>query len=298
VDTYVRPADPAPSSLHQLAEGLSAFDSGLGSWLGKRQAEQDKADAIRGAAAFNKANQKGWAQAVQEGLVPANSSPIFMENYKKNEGNLMGVRLREQYNAAYAQWEGRNSDDPEAFQQFLSDFISSRISTDDAEILAGLNPHIEALTESAYTAYSTDRANTIYQSSVNTNSALVGDIIDHASIQGINLETGTDYESLKADILAQREDALGSGIRMAEFDEQLVASIAAKAIEHGDPALLDLLDQTLPGYDVKLSSLPDFRDVKATTIGALEAEARQRMSDADKSKAKEDGLERLRLSAR
>lgn len=185
VDSYVRPADPAPSPLHDLARGLAAFDSGLSTWLEKRQADQDKADKIRGEAAFNRNNQVGWAEAVSQGLVPAHASPIFMEAYKSSQGNHMGVRLREKFNAAYATWDGRNSDDPEAFQTFLSEFIASNIGTDDPYILAGLNPHVEALTETAYNTYSTDRANTIYNNHVNTRAALVGDIIDHASIQGI-----------------------------------------------------------------------------------------------------------------
>lgn len=276
VSTYVRPPEPAPSNLHQLAQGLASFDSGLKKWIDKRQAERDREDAIRGEAAFNRNNQTGWAEGVASGAVPANASPIFMEAYKKAQGNRMGIQMREQFNLEYAQWEGRNSDDPEAFQTFLSDFVTRHITTDDAGILAGLNPHVSALAESASNTYGTDRANTVYRGHLDTRAALIGDIIDHASQQGLALENGTDYEGMKADILEQRQQALTSGIRMADFDGQLVAAIAAKAIEHGDPYLLDLLEETLPGYEVKLSSLPDFRDVKATTEASLVAEYRRR----------------------
>lgn len=292
VESYVRPAEPSRSSLHDVAQGLAAFDTGLQTWLQKREQEQDKADAVRGEAAFNRNNQAGWAEAVATGVVPANASPVFMESYKTTQGNHMGVRLREQFNTEYATWEGRNSDDPEAFDTFLSDFISNNITTDDPYILSGLNPHIEALTESAYQTYSTDRANTIYNDHVDTRAAVVGDMIDHASIQGVTLETGTDYDALMSDILFEREQALGSGIRRNDYDKQLVAAIAAKAIEHGDPMLLEMLDETLPGYDVALSSLPEYRDIKANTIDALEAEARRRMTaEADRQEAEDEAQE-------
>lgn len=288
VSTYVRPAEPAPSGLHQLAQGLAAFDSGLKGWLQKKEADQAKADAIRGEAAFNSNNQVGWAEGVASGAVPAYASPVFMEAYKKAEGNRMGIEMRAQFQQEYAQWNGRNSEDPQAFHTFLTDFITRHTTTDDAGILAGLNLHVEALAESAYSTWSTDRANTVYAGHLNTRAGIVGDIIDHASQQGIALETGTNYEAMKADILAQRQEALSTGLRMSDFDKELVATIAAKAIEHGDPQLLQLLEDTLPGYEVALSSLPDFRDVKATTEAALVMEYRRRTEDEAKRQVAAD----------
>ncbi len=288
VSTYVRPADPAPSSLHQLAQGLAAFDSGLKTWIEKKEAEQAKADAIRGEAAFNRNNQVGWAEGVRSGQIPANASPVFRAAYKKDEGELLGIRMREQFQTAYAKWEGRNSDDPEVFRAFLSDFVSKHVTTDDPEVLAGFNPHADALVETAYTTWSTDRANTVYNGHLNTSAALIGEVIDHASWQGIARETGTDYAALKEDILSRRQEALDSGLRMADFDKELVASIAVKAIEHSDPAILELLEETIPGYDVKLSSLPDFRDVKATATAQLYATYRRQQEDAAKRQAAED----------
>ena len=81
-DTYVRPAEPAPSDLHQLAQGLSAADTGLSDFLAKRQEEADAVDKIRGEAAFNRSNALGWGEAVRQGLVPANASPVYMRSYK------------------------------------------------------------------------------------------------------------------------------------------------------------------------------------------------------------------------
>lgn len=292
VNTFVRPPDPAPSNLHQLAQGMAAFDSGLKGWLQKRDAEQAKADAVRGEAAFNRTNQSGWAAAVSSGEVPANASPVFMESYKQAEGNYKGIKMREAFTQAYTMWEGRNSDDPAVFEQFLSDFISQNIDTDDAGILAGFNPHVEALTEQAYRVHSEERAKTVYNGHVDTRAAIIGDTIDHASIQGVSTGEGTGYDLLLSDIIQQREEALASGIRKEDFDKQMAATIAAKAIEHGDPYLLDLLDQQLPGYDVKFSSLPEYRDLKATTIAALEVEARRQMTErAQLDKAADEAAE-------
>ena len=297
VNTYVRPPDPAPSSLHGLAEGLAAFDSGLKGWLDKRKAEQDEADAVRGQAAFNRNNQSGWAAAVSSGQVPANASPVFMESYKTAEGNYKGIRMREAFTDAYTAWEGKDSDDPEVFSTFLSDFIAQNIDTEDPKVLEGFLPHVEALQEQAYKTHVETRSKAVYSGHVNTRAAIVGDIIDHASIQGVSSGEGTDYEALFADILQQREEALAAGIRTEDFDTQLAAAIAAKAIEHGDPYLLDLLDEQLPGYDVKFSSLPDYRDLKNTTIAALEVEARRRMTETAQAQKNADDAAEGRIVA-
>ncbi len=288
VSTYVEPPTPAPSNLHQLAQGLAAFDSGLKGWMEKREAEQKKADAVRGEAAFNRNNQAGWAAGVASGEIPANASPIFMESFKKTEGNYKGIKMRESFSQAYTLWEGRNSDDPAVFEQFLSDFISSNIDTDDPFVLEGFNPHVDLLMEQAYKTHSEERSKTVYNAHVNTRAAVIGDTIDHASIQGVSTGEGTSYDLLLADIIQQRQEAMASGVRMEDFDKQVAATIAAKAIEHGDPYLLDLLDEQLPGYDVKFSSLPEYRDLKATTIAALEVEARRQMTEQAQLQKKAD----------
>ena len=288
VDTFVRTADPAPSSLHDLAKGLASLDSGLGAYMEKRQKKLDEADKIRGQAAFYRNNQTEYAEAVRQGLIPANSSPVFMESYKGSQGNLAGIRLREQFNQAYLQWDGRNSDDPELFQTFLNTFISENVQTDDPDILRGLMPHLDALTNDAMSTWSKERADAAYNGSVATRGAVAGETIDYASTTGIASEKGTDYDALWEDLLAGREEALSSGIKQSDYDKQLVDAIVDKAIEHGDPMLLEMLDRTLPGSDVKLSSLPEFRDMKANGMAELERMNRQRMTDRDSKQADED----------
>lgn len=288
VNTYVRPAEPAPSNLHQVAEGLAAFDQGLSSFLEKRRAKQNEADKIRGEAAFNKANQVGWAEAVRQGLVPANASPVFKRSYKKAQGNLAGVRLREKFNQAYVNWDGRNSDDPAAFDQFVTGFITENVQTDDPYVLEGLNAHIRQLQADAYDVHGREVAQSTYKGHVDTQAAIAGKSIDYASQDGLATGDGTDYEGLKGDLLTQREEALATGIRKEDYDAQLVKAIAAKAIEHQDPQLLDLLDETLPGYEVPLSQIPEFRDIKQNTVEAIEVDIRQRMNDNAKAQKKID----------
>ena len=291
VSTYVRPATPARSSLHDVAKGLGALDRGMSSFLKERQGKQDKADKIQGEAAFHKANQTGWAEAVKSGQVPANSSPIFMEAYKRQQGNLMGTSMRDNFNAAYQQWDGRNSDDPEVFQEFLSQFITEHVTTNDPDILHGLNPHLRALTENGYSAHSKQRASTIYNENLRNHGASQGDSIDEASGAGLENGLGTDYESLWGALIEQRQGATSTGTLESDYDNMLVESIIAKAVEHGDPQLLEFLDKTIPDEDHSLSSYPQYRDAKAKALDKLERMAVASMTRKDKAQEDSDSEE-------
>lgn len=288
VNTYVRPADPAPSPLHDLAEGLAQFDRGLQGFMAKRQEKQTDADKIRAEAAFNQNNAMGWAEAVRSGKVPANASPTFMRSYKAAQGNLAGVQLREKFNSAYLTWEGRNSNDPAAFQQFLGDFIKNNVQTDDVDVLRGLNPHIERLWADGHGVFSQESSKSVYDGSVATRAGIVSKTVDAASEQGVLSGKGTNYDALWSDMMEQRKEALASGIRKEDYDKELVATIAAKAVEHQDPYLLDLLDKVAEGDEVALKDFPDFRTMRDDAIGKLSGIARQQFADEEKKQAKAD----------
>lgn len=289
VDAYVRPAEPARSSLHDLANGLSALDSGLSSFLGKRQAAQKDLDKIRGEAAFNRANQVGWAEAVKQGLVPANASPTFMEAYKRSQGNLAGLQLRDKFNLEYQTWEGRNSDDPNAFQGFLGDFLSRNVSTvDDPYVLEGLNPHVQQLYSDGYSTYSTERGNAAYNGAVSTQGAIASETIQGHETYGISSETGTDYEAMWGDLMTEREAALGSGIRKADYDKTLIETIVAEAKRTGNTELLMLLDKPLPGEEFAISSYPEYKKLRDQAIESIESDSRQAEIDGDRRQKKID----------
>lgn len=294
VNTYWRPADPAPSDLHDVARGLASLSGGLSGLLKKREGEASEAESMRGKAEFYKNNQIGYAEGVRQGLIPANSSPDFMRAWKKEQGNLAGIRLREKFNVAYNSWEGRNSNDGAAFQQFLGDFIATNMGdTTDPDVLRGLNPHLDSLLSSGIETYAKESGQAAYNGAIATNGAIMGETLDYAVSQGVGDEGGLNADALWEDLMRQREAALATGIREEDYDKALVDAIADKAEEHGDEDILGLLDRTLPGSDTKLSSSPEFRDRKAQSASRLSALEIARMAAEDKqaeklAKAEED----------
>lgn len=288
VDTYVRPAEPAPSDLHQLAQGLAAFDSGLSDFMASRQKKQDEADLIKGEAAFNQNNSLGWGEAVRRGLVPANASPNFVKSYKAAQGNLAGLQLNDKFDKAYMGWSGRGSNDPNAFSQFLTGFVRENIGTDDADVLRGLNPQVETLKERAFKIFNKESEISMKNGSLGTRGALIGRDVDAAKSSSVGQPKGTDYEALWSTIMQRRQEAIQAGHRPEEIDVQIVETIASKSIEHDDPGILKLLDKSADGSGIALKDYPDFAKVRLQAIDKLATEGRQARVERDRIQAKAD----------
>lgn len=292
VSTYVRPADPGPSGLHQLAEGLAAFDSGLSGFLQKRQKEKDDAEYQRGLAASYREQGPAWEESVRRGLVPPQQSPRFMEGLKTGKGNLAGMRLRSQFRRDFLSWEGRDKGDPEAFASFLTDFITKNVPEDsDPEFLKGLLPHIDRLQEEGYEGFSKDTSTAVYNEGLNTDSASLTEVIRTFDEDGRTSPTGTDYEAIWTHTLAIREEALKRGTVHADIDAYLTETIIQNAERTKDEGLLTILDKTLPGQDHPMSyglEVQKKRDAAAERIA--NAKARDEVETAKQRKEAEEKL--------
>ncbi|MET4636440.1 M15 family metallopeptidase [Kaistia defluvii] len=260
VNTYVRPAEPGRSSLNDLAEGLAAFDAGLGSYMNKKKAETEEADAARAIVDFNRNNQVGWAEAVRQGLVPASSSPIYMSAYKKAQGNLAGLRLGDKFALDYETWEGRHDADETAFSAWASQWMSDNVGDEqDADVLTGLAPHLERITMGGLGTFGKEREARIRAQA----QATTGATINHALTETVDdgRATGTtDWDAFWNQAMVIREEALKRGEQEAPVDQLLVDSILLQAERTSDMEVLKLLDRKLPGRDHPLNLDPKVRD--------------------------------------
>lgn len=260
VSTYVRPADPVRSPLHELAEGLSAFDSGLGAYMDKRRAENDEADKARAIADFHRNNQEAYAEAVRSGKIPPTASKAYVEWYKKQQGNLAGLKLSDKFAIDYQQWEGRDSDDPNAFGQFVSGWMTQNVGDEqDPQVLEGLAPHLDRIATGGYDTFNQDRANALRSKAQATSGAIMTDTLMRGAEEG-RAEGSLDYDGLWSGLMAQREEAISKGERGEDFDKLMVDSIILQAQESASTDMLKLLDRTLPGAGLAMSKSPEVRE--------------------------------------
>lgn len=283
VNTYVRPADPAPSNLHQLAEGLGDLAGGLSSLVQARDAKQQEADAAQAEALFNENNQMGFAEAVRKGLIPAQASPSFVKTYKQAQGNLAGVQLQQKFNAEYMKWEGRNSNDPAAFQTWMSDFVRSNVDPNtDPDVLRGLNPHVRQLWGNGYDVFSRDSDASLRSGAKATLGAIANRLADAAQTQSLADGGEVKWDEYWKDLMAEREKATSAGMRYEDADEALINAVVTKAAETGDMKWLDLMKRQIPGRDINYEDLPEFKLAQAQAQEKISTDHRQALNEKER----------------
>lgn len=270
VDTYVRPAQPERSPLHHVAEALGDLGRDAQAFAKQRQAEADEEARLEGEAAFYRDHEAGYRLGAATGAVLPQHSPSFVEGFNTAQGHVTGIQMRQAFNERFQAWEDRHTASPEDFQGWYQEFVQERLSTDDPDQLRALLPHVETMTSEAYEAYYRVRNARVMEDSITTHVGVSALTIDEAINQAFGTAHGPSADFLWADLVAQRDEALASGLPPSRYDENLFNAIIAKAIEHREPALLELLDRPMPGEEIPLSQHPHFLEDRIDVQGRVE----------------------------
>lgn len=283
VDTYVRPAQPAPSSLHGLAEALSGFSQDLKGYLGKRQAIQDQRDTANAQAAAYENNGAAYADAVKSGKLATYNSPVFVQSYKEAQGAILGKRLASGALDAYQTWPGRNSGNPQDFDNFMGDYIKQNLGQiSDPDVLKGALPFVHSTSDALYSQNEKDRSDQLMQSSINTHIASTSMNVDNEMDVSLTQSRAPDYNALWSSMMADRQAALASGIRADDYDKHMVDMIHSKSLEYMDPGILGMLKNKVPGQTY---SYDDIDGSKATQDTLDTMASRQATLDRAKAEA-------------
>lgn len=303
VSTYYQPTVKPRSQLYELAGALKNFSNDIGGYMDRHQKENDEAAFIRGQAAALKSNgqelEEGMAEGVRSGLFPTFQSDRFVEGYKQTQGEIMGKRLASQFFSEYQSWDGRNSQDPAAFDAFLGNFISSNLQTDDPAILKGALPFITSTATAGYNTNQQDRSTALYNDSIDAHVASSAMDVDNFVDQGIASGAGVDYDGLWDTLMDKRQQALSVGVLAADYDKKMLDLISAKALETGDPALLSLLENNVPGQEYTYATSPDGMELTTRTLDTMASNQaeRQRRIAAEQAAADKQALGEAQVTA-
>lgn len=272
VDTFV---NPGPSPLRGLAEALAKIDKPLADFMAIREAKKKEGDTILGEAAGFQNNGADYKELVSSGKLPANQSPYFMKGYKNTQGVVAGRGMMAAFNTAFDEWDGKNSDDPAAYETFVADFLSKNITTEDPDVLRGLLPQVRELHAAGYARYTDYRHKQVYEGALKTGGALVSQDINEATKDGLSTPEGTDYTAVWGRIEANRTALIEAGTNPNDVDKAMMEAVAAKALELEDEGLLDFFKQKVPGTDMTYGDTPDGIAIKEQARNSLEVKKRQ-----------------------
>lgn len=292
ISTYYQPTVKPKSQLYELAGSLRNFSNDIGGYMDRHQKENDEAAFIRGQAEALKANgddlAAGEAEGIRSGLFPTFQSDQFVNGYKITQGEIIGKQLASKFSGEYAQWDGRNNQDPAAFDTFLGDFIKTNLTTDDPMILKGALPFLSQTATSGYSANQQDRSTALYNSSIDAQVASSSYDIDNYVDQGIASGEGVNYDGLWDVLMNQRSTALAQGVLASDYDDKMLDLIAAKALETGDPALLSLLENNVPGQQYTYATSPAGSAKITSTLNTMQTAQAQRETAIKKAQDEAD----------
>jgi len=292
VDTFVRPAQ---SPLRDLAASLSTFDRSIQQFLSVRDEKAMRDDEIRGRAAFYQDSAGEFAKAVTSGQIPAHYSPSYVQGFKNAQGSAAGEALRTKWQDAWDNWEGKDSEDPEAFNTFFSSFIKENVGTDDPEVLAGVLPSVEALQANATTQYTQYRHDKTVQGNLTAHGAIISSTVQSGVDDGLVSDTGADYGAIFQNVDQVVADSLAKGDPGGKAVDTFIDVMSAKILETKDPRLLDWFSRKVPGKDFTYGDTPHGLEVKNATIASLEVYAGKQQNELDERQRAEQ--KRLRDEA-
>ncbi len=292
VDTYVRPAQ---SPLRQLADALGTANKGLQTLIETRDKKGEEEQELKGRAAFYTDSQGEFAQAVSEGKIPAQYSPFYVKGFKQAQGAAAGDQLRTKWQDAWDNWEGKNSDDPKAFDTFFQTFLKDSLKTEDPDVLRGYLPAIEALQANARTQYTQFRHDATVTGEATTSAANILSGVQTGLDDGLVSEKGTDYEQIFKGINEGVTASLALGDPGGKKVDTFIDAMSAKILETRDVGLLKFFDQKVPGQDYTYGQTPHGIAVKNATLNNLETVANSQQAKLDAQQRKEQ--ERLKDAA-
>ena len=272
VDTYVRPAQ---SPLRGLAESLSTVNQGIQQLLETRDKKAEQDAALQGQADFYGEHSQEIAQSLTQDKVPAQYSPFYVQGFKNAQGAAAGEGLRTKWQDAWDNWDGKDSDDPNAFNEFFHGFIRDNIGTKDPDVLRGILPTVEALQANATTQYTQYRHDQTVQGSLTAHGAVISGTVQDGLDDGAVSDKGADYPTIFGNVNKVVAESLAKGDPGGKAVDTFIDVMSAKVLETKDPKLLDWFDQKVPGKDYTYGQTLHGAEVKNATESSLESFARQ-----------------------
>lgn len=289
VDTFVRPAPPKSAQLADALQSLVQPVQKLGGTIFDKSV-QDATDAATRAAAVSHA--KSYADAVANGEIKAGFNPWFRKAFNEQRGFALGQEVKQRALTAYQTWDGKDSADPNAFQDFLADQIKSGLDgVTDADILRGAEPQLRILQQNLgerHAQYVADKTEQGLNESVS--STLLN------SLRETNDPTNLTQFAQNIEDAKVRFKA--TGYSLAHLNVDTANAVFSRALESNDERYLALLKAPRADGTPAIGDIPEF----ALKIEQVRGEVRQNIyhaqqAEADARRAQEADFKANALSA-
>jgi len=241
LDNFYAPSRDRRSE-QAFQDGVSAFSSIFAEKAARERDQRREDEYARGQADAMREAAGEEMKGVRSGSIFRQNSSFYMKGLNEQRGKAKGIEFRSRMAKEYEAWEGKNSDDPNDFRNFMNaragEFIESLQG--NPQMLNAALPYINevaANTAASHTAYTNER---LKEEQVQASHQIFGDIVagfsrgDYDQQTAIN-KLGSEIEELYASGEKDaRGIALDAMILEAEANDNLDPLLTmAKAYDQG-----------------------------------------------------------------
>lgn len=239
------------SATGELARSLGALGGQLQGLVtdSQRRAKEDEEETQRAAAerAYIENNGIGFSEAVREGKIPAQASPIFQRTYQEQQGATLGRTGVAAIEQEYEKWERKDTATPEEFTGWMAERVKEKFANADPFALRAALPHIQRLQDRLSSRNVKEVSDRFYSGAIETAQQEVRAVIDQelkepdANAVGPFLPPQINATRAARTIEGITGRLKAAGVRGADLNAAVVDTISEEAVRRNDPTLLDIL---------------------------------------------------------
>ena len=286
LDTYYQPGRDRRGA-EALQRGLSQLSGVFEQRAAEMRQERNQSEFDQGVADAMREEAGLELEGVKTGSIFRQHSKYYMQGLNEARGKAAAQKLRDELSLEYENWEGKNSDDPQAFRDWMNGQIGARMEALKAnpDMLRGALPVFAEITNNM-TAQHVARTNErLQKEQFEAFDATVNGVIDGY------LKGDYDEDRMVTELINETDELYGMEGGVAK--DQLVASVVNHAISRKDPSAVLALAKAHDSGKLKLStaSQRQLADAVDTIEADLESDANRRNAQAeDERKARETAI--------
>lgn len=287
----------ADINLGNLAGALAPFAQGLGRIAGILQKKRISSETEEGAQKIRdllatKNNAQALARLIKEGKIFAQESPFFVFGAKQQLGRVAGDQYNAAIKTAFARSPLVNSEDPEAFEQFLAEertkFLTPFGEDRDPSFNNAFNRVVDGHNANLRNNFAARASRNITATVIAMTALEASGIMQAVGENAITQEEG----ATKLDRLLEMQALVG--LPRKEGNDAVIDGVMLKARDLGDTSIMEVLKgvETIPGHNLYEVAVADGR-VQATidtisTDTARDWRLREAIEASGKRKARDN----------
>lgn len=248
-EAYFQPPQAQRSPLEDVARALSPLSANLMGLVGEMRKEEEKTrkdtDQAEADRIFVEGNQMGFEEAVRQGKIPAQASPVFTRRYRELEGDRRGREFAAQVEKDFNTWDRREVATPEEVTQWLAERTKTAFQGTDPLSLRAALPHVSRI-QDRITNQSVKLVNDRFvNDSLENIKGSVREIVDQGyrdsvlDPRDVPVFSGTRKAAQEIEALTGRMKA--AGLRGADLNAAVVDAVTEEAVRRNDPTILEIL---------------------------------------------------------